>query len=181
MPAREYQVKGSTLRSKLDFVHEIFGSSARSALESQLSDRDLFPILVSAWYDYDLYVELLEAIAANHYGGDLSRLTEVGAYSADQALRSVYAAFVRSTGFVEFLRGISRLHHMFYNSGYLDVDVADDQSACSLIHREKPRFAEADLWVAQGFYCQAAALHGLDQVRCSFETDAPIVRFELSW
>ena len=181
MPDRPYQVKGSTVRSKLDFVHEQFGAEARAALEARFSGRGLLPILVSGWYDYDLYVEVIEAIATIHFGSDLSRLAAVGAYSAEQSLRTVYAAFVRSTGFVEFLRGISRLHHMFYNVGRLDVEVAADRHSCTITHREKPRLSEADLWVASGFYKKAGELHGLDSVACEFEIADTDARFTLRW
>lgn len=181
MAARSYQVKGSTIRSKLDFVHERFGAAALASLETEFSGRGLLPILVSGWYDFDLYVEVLESITARHFAGDLSRLASVGAYSAEQSLKTVYAAFVRPTGFVEFLRGMSRLHHMFYNAGRIDVSVAGDRKSCTIVHRDKPRLAEADLWVASGFYRMAAALHELDEVACRFEVLGDEARFELGW
>lgn len=181
MAARTYQVKGSTIRSKLDFVHERFGAEARAALETEFAGRGLLPILVSGWYDYDLYVEILESIAARHFAGDLSQLEVIGGYSAEQSLKTVYAAFVRSTGFAEFLRGISRLHHMFYNAGRLSVEVADDRRSCTIIHRDKPRVAEADLWVASGFYKMAAKLHDLERVSCQWQVVDGEARFEMRW
>ena len=186
MNARPYQVKGSTVRSKLDFVHEAFGEKARSDLESQFEGRGLLPILVSGWYDYDLYIEVLEAIATAHYAGDLSRLEAIGAYSADQALRTVYAAFVRQAGFVEFLRGMSRLHHMFYNAGEIVVDVDASERRATIWHRDKPRVAEADLHIAAGFYRKAAEMHGgadggAESVTCTFATRDDGAHFTVCW
>jgi len=180
---RAYQVKGSTVRSKFDFVHEQFGEQARQNLEERFKDRALLPILVSGWYDYDLYIEVLEAIAVSHFAGNHEELQAIGAYSAEQSLRTVYAAFVRQGGFVEFLRGISRLHHMFYNAGELVVNVEASQRAATIWHRDKPRLADADLHVAAGFYRKAAEIHegpGGD-ARCEFTVRSDGAHFAVSW
>ena len=176
-----YQVKGSTLRSKLDYAEHAFGCEARSAVEALLKRRGAFPLLTAAWYPYDLYVEVLELIARDHLGGDRRRLVEVGAASAQAALSSVYQAFVCPGGFLEFLEGISKLHHLFYDQGRLDVRVHPDRRGCDILHRGKPLYAEADLHVAAGFYTRAAELHGLNPNRCTFEHSEDGVDFCLTW
>ena len=176
-----YQVKGSTIRSKFDFVDQHFGAEARADLEACFASRGLFPILTASWYPYDLYVEVLEELARRHFDGDLARLHEVGAASAQAALSTVYQAFVRDQGFVEFLSGISKLHHLFYNHGHIEVSIDPEEKGCTIRHRNKPRYAAADLHVAAGFYTRAAELHGLDGVRCRFETSGAGADFRLSW
>ncbi len=179
---RAYQVKGSTVRSKFDFVHETFGGSARASLEERFANRDLLPILVSGWYDFDLYIEVLEAIAEAHFDGDLKALEAIGAYSAETSLRTVYAAFVRQAGFVEFLRGMSRLHHMFYNAGEIAVEVDVGDRVATILHRDKPRVAKADLYIAAGFYRKAAEVHeGSGGATCDFVQDDDGAHFTVRW
>ena len=179
---RPYQVKGSTIRSKFDYIHEHFGEKERAALEERFADRGLLPILVSGWYDYDLYIEVLEAIALVHFGGDLSALRRIGAYSAKQSLRTVYAAFVRQAGFAEFLKGISRLHHMFYNIGEIVVDIDAKARRVLIRHENMPRIAEVDLHVAAGFYAQAAEIHETSSASCEFErTEDGEALFTVQW
>lgn len=177
----KYQVKGSTLRSKFDYVHERFGDQALERLERRFANKKLFPILHSGWYPYELYVAVLEAIAEHHFDGNLAQLVDVGAHSAKVALSTVYAAFVRPTGFVEFLQGMSRLHHMFYSLGEIEVTIDEGMNRAEIVQRDKPTFADADLYVASGFYQKAADLHGLEGVACGFSLEADGAHFDLSW
>jgi len=176
-----YRVKGSTIHSKLNFVDERFGGEARTKMEVRLSEKNLMPIKHSAWYEYDLYIEVLESMTNDHFGGDIAGLVEVGAHSAAQALKTTYRAFVRKGGFVEFLDGMSRLHHMFYNKGEIVVNIHDSQHSCEVWHRNKPRYAEPDLYVASGFYQKAAELHGLEHIHCGFSVEDDGAHFDLSW
>lgn len=176
-----YQVKGSTIRSKFEYVGHHFGADARAALEATFEGRGLFPLLTASWYPYDLYVEVLDALTARHFGGDASRLHEVGAASAQGALSTVYQAFVRDQGFLEFLVGMSKLHHLFYNQGHIEVRIHPEEKGCDILHRDKPRYATSDLHVATGFYTRAAELHGLRQVTCSFERTDAGADFVLGW
>lgn len=179
--ATQYEVKGSTVQTKYDFVQARFGPLACGRLEARFKSKGLFPVLSSSWYDYDLYVELLEAIADACFDNDLSRLVEVGEYSADDALTSMYAAFVSEEGFLDFLEGITSLHHMFYSQGNIEVNVHPDQKGCDILHRKKPKAAEADQYVAAGFYQKAAELHGLTNACCSWSMQRKGVHFVLTW
>jgi hypothetical protein len=176
-----HQIKGSTLATKFEFVGERFGDHARLALEARFAGRDLFPIAAAAWYDYDLYIEVLEEIARRHFDGNLAGLVVVGAYSANQALSTSYQAFIEPTGFVDFLRGVSRLHRLFYARG--DVEVTIDEPACraEIVQRDQPRYAEADLFVASGFFEKAADLHGRRGIACGFSVEPDGAHFDLSW
>jgi len=181
MPTDEYMVKGSTIRSKLDFVKDRFGEGAKNAIEGRFQGRGLHPLLTASWYPYELYVELLEAIVDAHFDGDASRLVTVGERSADEALKTVYRSFVRERGFDDFLQGIATLHHLFYNLGRIDVVAEKGATSCEIHQRDKPRYAEADLYIAAGFYQRAAELHGLTDVQCSFTTGPDGADFALSW
>ena len=185
MGAEQYEVKGSTILSKFDFVEEELGSSAINRVRTLFMEKDAFPIIHSNWYSFDLYVELLEAIALEGYEGDLARLVEVGVYAADSALQETYKSFVKPGGFREFLEDIPRLHGLLYNQGAIDVTMASDGLGCTIVHRDKPRYAKADLYVASGFYTRAGQLHDLADLQCTFDLPEASghngARFSLSW
>ncbi|MCP4599108.1 MAG: hypothetical protein GY847_00970 [Proteobacteria bacterium] len=178
----EYQVKGSTIQSKFDFVEKNFGQDAKIRLKQKFEDRkNLFPILSNGWYSYDFFVETLEAIANEHFNGNLSRLEAVGAESAEKALSTVYRSFVRTNDFLGFLRHISKLHHLFYNIGYTEVLIHEDKCGCDILHRDKPRHSEADLFVASGFYQKSAELHGVNIIKCTFHIESEGPHFIIRW
>ena len=64
---------------------------------------------------------------------------------------------------------------------YIEVRVHDDQKGCDIMHRQKPKAAEADQYIASGFYQKAAELHGLKNACCSFSMERKGVHFVLTW
>ena len=59
----DYKVKGSTIRSKFDYVEDHFGSEAKEKMIQEFKNRhgdSVFPILNSTWYSFDLYIETLD-------------------------------------------------------------------------------------------------------------------------
>ncbi len=181
MSGDDYQVKGSTILSKFDFVEEQFGSEAINQLRSNFLEKGAFPIIHSNWYPFDLYVEVLEAIAELGYGGAVSELVAVGIYSAETALQESAESFIKVGGFPEFVRDIPRLHKLLYNQGIIEVSLGEGGTSCEIWHRAKPRYADADLHVAAGYYQRAAELHQLANVRCSFAAQEDFARFSLVW
>jgi hypothetical protein len=179
----EYQVKGSTINSKFDFVRLEFGVEAEQRLEAQLEQQTgaKRPFLDSTWYPFKTYVAILRLIARNHYRGDLSKLAAIGAGSADVTFAGTYRAFVRGDDFLRFLRRMPQLHTQFYSQGRIDVELLDDRRGCSIRHRGKDTYDEADLYVAQGFYQRAAELHGLDVIDCAFTLTLEGAEFQLRW
>ena len=176
-----YRVKGSTLNTKFAYVRERFGEESEGAMRAHFEGRGLFPVLDADWYPYSLYVEILQLLADRHFDGDISKLVDVGDYSAEHALTSVYQAFVRGDGFTEFLGRISALHQLFYSLGRMEVRLWQDSDGCEIWHRDKPEYAEQDLFVALGFYLRAAKLHGLRGVSGAFSIEDEGAQFTITW
>ena len=178
----EYQVKGIALSTKLDYVHEHFGPEAEQRLNELLEGRlEVYPILTGAWYPFDIYVELLEAIARYHFGSDITKLQIVGAHSAESSFNTIYKMFLNEGGFIGFLRHHSSFHSRFYNQGRSEVQVHDDGLGCDLVLFDKPRFSSADFHVGVGFFKKAAELHGHGQIDCGFSFDEETARFVMRW
>jgi hypothetical protein len=109
-----YKVKGSSIRSKFEFVKERYGPEAEARPRDKFRDRPEFsPLLDTAWYPFELYEDLNRAIALEFISGDLARLREVGSYSANLALRTTCKAFALGKDFVQFLRGTTAYYQKF--------------------------------------------------------------------
>lgn len=177
----DYQVKGSTIASKFDFVRERYGERAEAELREELETEGLRSVLSSSWYPFSVYESLNKAIADKLLGGDLSRLVEVGKYSAQNALTGVYKAYTRQDDFQQFLRRISSLHSTFYSHGDMEVTAEEGSASCEIHLTGAPLYTDADLYVAQGFYMGAAEVFGLAGVDCSLKKDANGAHFTLRW
>ena len=176
----KYQVKGSTIRSKLEFAAERCGSEARENLAAYLSAQAHPTILDAEWYSFSLYDGLLRKLAADFLGDDLSRLQEVGIYSAEKALTTTYEAFAARRDFPLFLKKISTLHNRFYSTGTLVV-VDSGEDFCELEIRDAPIISRADVYLAAGFYIGAARLMGHDRAQVAFEVYSSRVHFRVAW
>jgi hypothetical protein len=180
--AGTYKVKGTSIRSKLAFVRKRFGVQGEEQLKSDLKDeKSLFPLLDSSWYPFELYDRVNRAIARRFFDNDLQALQEVGAYSAEEALTTVYRAFVRQGDYAVFLRHIEKLHKTFYNLGDMSVMVSRDKNYSEIEHFGAPEYSEADLQIAAGFYVGAGQLLGNKNVSCRLDQRPDGAHFELRW
>ncbi len=178
----DYRVKGSSIRSKFEFVNERFGEAAVRRLKERFRDRDgLLPVLDSAMYPFAIYDEVNRAIAEEFYDGDLARLAEVGAYSARKVLTGVYRAFAAGKDFPGFLKRAAVLHERFYSHGEMLVDLDAGGRACQITLRGAPTYSEADLYIAGGFYAGAAELLGTESLDWNLAWDSSGARFDLRW
>ena len=177
-----FSVKGSSISSKFDFIRDTFGPAAERELrESLQSETDLGTILDSGQYPFDLYDRILEATAERFYDGDLSRLEEVGAYSAQKSLTTIYRAFTQGKDFLGFLSRIGLLHERFYSEGKMEVEVAPDRRGARIHLSGAPRYSDADLFVAGGFYIGAGKLLGLEEIGYSLARTDQGATFHLKW
>ncbi|MEM6793860.1 MAG: hypothetical protein AAF725_07740 [Acidobacteriota bacterium] len=180
--ADSYRVKGSSIRSKLVYLSETFGADAERQMREFLEDLGAWPILEASWYRYEIYDGTLVWIARRFLGGEISRLREVGKFSAEKALTTTYEAFRSSGDFARFLEKMPVLHSRYYSHGTLSASlVLPGASRCQILLDGAPKHSEADLTVASGFYIRCAELMGHRQVVCGFRHEGQRVRFELAW
>lgn len=177
----DYRVKGSSIRSKFDFVHDRFGEAAERQLKERFRDRGILPVLDSVMYPFEDYDAVNRAIAEEFLDGDLSRLAEVGAYSAQKVLTGVYRAFAAGKDYPGFLRRAAMLHERFYNAGSMAVDLAADGKSCQIVLRGAPTYSEPDLNIAGGFYAGAAELLGIESLDWELSWDSSGATFQLRW
>ena len=177
----DYRVKGSSIRSKFDFVRDRFGEAAERELKEQFRERGILPVLDSMMYPFEDYDAVNRAIAEKFFDGEASRLSEVGAYSAQKVLTGVYRAFSAGKDYPGFLRRAAVLHERFYSHGGMDVDLAEDGKSCQITLLGAPTYSEADLYIAAGFYAGAADLLGIESLDWELSWDSSGARFQLRW
>ena len=178
----DYRVKGSSIRSKFDFVHDRFGEGAERRLKERFRARGILPVLDSMMYPFEDYDAVNRAIAEQFFDGDLSRLSEVGTYSAQKVLTGVYRAFAAGKDYPGFLRRAAVLHERFYSHGGMQVELAEDGKGCTIELRGAPTYSESDLYIAGGFYAGAAHLLGVQSLDWEMSWDSSSgARFELRW
>lgn len=175
-----YWVKGGSIASKLDFLRDELGPEAESGLQDFLDQRGAPQILEASWYPFQLYDEVLRYLVEEHFGGDVAKLRRVGRYSARRSLTGTYSVYVRPGGFPAFLERSASFHGRYYSAGSLELaEASDDGRHFRLVQKDAPIYTRPDLEVACGFYCEAAEMMGLSDVRCEWEYTDDGVAFEL--
>lgn len=176
-----YSIKGSSFKTKLEFVQQRFGEQARIELERKMEEEEFPSIFDSGWYPFTKFVRLLQILAESHLKGDISRLTEVGEFSGRVSLSQTYKAYVSKKSFSDFLESSVRMHRMLYSHGRTERSFDEDGCGCRVIYLEKPMIAEEDLYVALGFFCEAGKIHGLKSVHGHFTTSNDGAVIALRW
>ena len=181
MDNETFHIKGSSIRSKLDFAQDRFGEEAVERLQAKLSEQvPVGQVLDSSWYPFSVYDRLLRDLAAEWFDGDLDRLQEVGGYSAKKALTSAYEVYAREKDFHRFLERLALLHDRFYSNSRLWVK-SKGENFCEVDIIGVPDGFEAAAQVAAGFYVGAARLMGHSEAQCEFHQEGDRVRYRLEW
>jgi len=178
--AETVQVKGSTLRTKLEFARTHLGPEVEEALRTLLEEAAIHRVLEASWYDYAIYEHLLEKLAEVAYGGDLARLREVGTFSANHALGTTYQAFAQGKDLDRFLEVLPQLHPRLHSHGRLTLE---ERTATSFVLavRDTPRFHRGDAYVTEGFFAACAGLLGCQGVRSSMSRDGEGVCYRITF
>jgi len=177
----EYMVKGSSIKSKFDFVKAVFKEEKFAKLKNELPAYNNITLLDTSWYPFQMYEDVNKKIADICYGGEISKLQEVGSFSAEQVLTSVYKSYMSGGDFLKFLKRISSLHERFYSAGKMEVIVDQNEKACKIVLSGAPFYTEADNNIALGFYVGSANLCGLKKVKGTITKKIKQVVFDLIW
>jgi len=175
----DYQIKGSSIQSKLDYVREVLGKEQEEEVRDMLRQRGIVLLLQSSWYPAEVYEDLNLFLAEEFFGGNIERLLEVGEFSARRALKSTYKAYLEGGDFARFLQRISSFHERFFSEGTMEV--RPGVGSCEILLSGARRYPQPDVQIARGFYSGAARCFGLENVSCSAAPNADGMRFLLTW
>jgi hypothetical protein len=116
-------VKGSAITSRVRYVRDRFGESALRRLKVELSDGHRVAlegkVLPHAWVPYDLFIALNTKIDTLFGKGDLGLCREMGRYSAEVNLPTLYRIFYKLGTPMFIFSKAARLWQVHYDSGSL--------------------------------------------------------------
>jgi hypothetical protein len=128
------KVKGSVVHSNAAFLQEKLGKEVYGQILAKLDPADRAAlgtvILQSAWYEYSLVLRLME-VAGEFYKGPASKSLawEMGRFSAEYGLKTVYKIFfkVADPGFI--ISRASKIFGNYFDSGTMEVVSLEPRSA----------------------------------------------------
>ncbi len=177
----EFSVKGATILSKYKYVEEQFGAESYNVFLKKLREKKIPMVFTAGWYPFLIFNSILQQISKEFFQGDVTKLEQVGAYSARSSFGSLYRKFLNNNGFLSFLARAPQLHKMFYSHGQMHIDTAEDGKSCRITIQDQPVITDEDTYVTAGFYKQSAMLHGIEKLQYNLKVKNGLVIHALSW
>jgi hypothetical protein len=179
-------VKGTALKARLRFVEQRGGDEAWRRFSEALSPetRRLIDdrILASGWYPFDAYVEMSEVIDRQLGKGDLELCHELGRFSCDTNLPTLYKLFFRMSDIPSLIRRATAAWRVNYDDGSMTVLEEGDHFV--RLRMEVPRPHRAHCLSVRGWVVRAGELSGAKQVsvveRCRLKGD-PHCELDITW
>ncbi len=121
------KVKGSAIKASLVYLHDHLDETGFSRVMDELEPglKELFegPILLSNWYEFNALTELMKHAASYPTGfTDRSIAWEMGRFSAEYGLKSIYRIFFRVADPGYIIRKASQVFAGYYSSGAMEVE-----------------------------------------------------------
>jgi hypothetical protein len=183
------RVKGTMLRSRLDFVRERFGPEAPRAVLGALSEEErrlVQSALPASWLPFSLVNHLDDEIVRRYGDGNAEMCRDMGAFAAHRSLATVYRVFVEQAGGDphRLMEGMSRLHSTFYDWGTMRASRAGER-LCRVESDYKGRATRANCLSSVGFYGEALrqlAVRGAQVLeRACQASGSPLCVYEVAW
>jgi predicted hydrocarbon binding protein len=179
-------VKGAMVRAHLQFVRDRLGEPAVEQTLATLppsAAAEIHSVLSSTWCAFETLILLDRAIARVAGQDERKLMRELGRYSAEINLKTVYRAFRRDE-IHDFFRRSATLHKQFQDFGICEYEQLGPSQARIRI-REAACFSPAYCASEVGYLEQVIAIHGGTDARISESTcqcayDA-VCMFELHW
>jgi hypothetical protein len=120
------QVKGTLIAAKRQYVLQHHGPDALRKVLDQLKDREAAKrlesvVLKSAWYPFDLWIDLTQTIDKVVGRGDGGLLRPMAKQTADDDLSSVYKVYFKQMQPMHVFDQAAQLWSAYYNSGSLQI------------------------------------------------------------
>lgn len=179
-------VKGSMVRAHIQFVRDRFSDGALAQTLAALPPNvaaEVQGLLSSTWCSFETLILLDRTIVRVAGHDEHALMRELGRYSAEINLKTVYRAFKRE-GIHDFLRHSATLHKQFQDFGTCEYEqIAPTQARIRIRDAAcySPAYCESEI----GYLEQVVAIHGGTAARISQSTcrcaNDPLCTFELHW
>lgn len=124
------QVKGSAIAVLPKFIEQKHGVDGLKRWHDGLSAgaKKVFHdgVMLSDWYPItEAYLEPTALMCDLFYGGDTAGAHEIGRYSAEQALRGIYKAFVKLSSVKSFISRANTVMTTYYKPSAMEIASVD--------------------------------------------------------
>ena len=181
------KVKGSVLKSRLEFVRKDFGEAGLDKVLDSLSDDDrkaLGRLVAVTWVDFDVGKRLDDAIVKMVGGGSTRFFERLGEASAEVNLASLHSAFLAPGDPQAFLAKAPQIYRLYYDVGWREYHKTGEREGVLTTH-EAETFSKADCLTVIGWYRRALEMCGARNVRIVEEecrsSGGSVCRYRVSW
>ena len=179
-------VKGSMVRAHLKFVRDRYGDAAVASTVAALPPEvtaEVDGVLASSWCTFESLIKLDRAIARVCGREEHALMRELGHYSAQINLSTVYRAF-RRDDIHDFFRRGAALHRQFQDFGTTEYEQVSPTRGRIRV-RDATCYSPAYCASETGYLEEVIAIHGGKDVTimessCQCANDE-ICTFELHW
>ena len=174
------QVKGSAITSRIRYVRDRYGEGAlrqvRQALPEPMRVQLEGRVLPHAWVPYELFVALNVEIDRIFGVGDLTLCREMGRYSAEVNLPTLYRIFYKLRTPMFIFNKAARIWDVHYDSGRLvPLQEGNDKVRLQICEFEEPHRAHCLSvlgWAEQSIEISGAEVTEAREERCRTRGDA---------
>jgi|SoiMetStandDraft_2_1073263.scaffolds.fasta_scaffold417667_1 hypothetical protein len=183
------RIKGTMLRTRLEFVRERYGPEAPPSVLGALSAEErrlVQSALPGSWLPFSLLSHIDQEIVRRFGDGNAEVCREIGAFSAHRTLVTVYRVFVeQAEGDPQrLMEGMSTLHATFYDWGSMRATSAGER-LCRVESDYQGGATRANCLTAVGFYGEALrqlAVRGAQVLERGCQAlGAPLCLYEVTW
>lgn len=181
-------VKGSVLRSRVDFVEKKFGREQLDQVLGSFSKKDRYTLerglLPAQWYPFALGERLEKAILQVLGEEGRSIFMELGRRSATYNLAGVHQVFVRAGDPHHLLSRAPAIYQLYYDTGSRTYEKTGENS-CRLITSNSEAFSDGDCLTVMGWHERAVEMCAgrdvsIQHPRCRARGDA-VCEYLISW
>jgi uncharacterized protein (TIGR02265 family) len=181
------KIKGSILKSRLEFVRQEYGDEGLTRLLDGLPDDDralLDRLVAVAWVDFEVGKRIDDAIVKKLGGGSTRFFERLGEASAEVNLKTLHNAFLAPGDPAGFLAKAPQIYRLYYDVGWREFEPTGENEGVLTTH-EAETFSKTDCLTVIGWYRKALELCGASNVRIVEEEcragGGSVCRYRVTW
>lgn len=183
----DQKIKGSIIKSRLEFVRREFGEEGLTKIMNLLPEEDqkiLGRLVAVAWVDFEVGKRLDEAIVKSLGGGSSRFFERLGEASAEVNLGTMHSAFLTDGDPGAFLAKAPQIYRLYYDVGWREYQPVGEREGLLITH-EAETFSKTDCMTVIGWYRRALELCGATGVHIVEEecraTGGQVCRYRVTW
>lgn len=181
------KIKGSIIKSRLEFVRKEFGDEGLSKIMDSLPEEDqkvLGRLVAVAWIDFEIGKRLDDAIVKALGGGGTRFFERLGEASAEVNLGTLHSAFVAPGDPPAFLAKAPQIYRLYYDVGWREYESVGDHEGVLTTH-DAETYSKTDCLTVVGWYRKALEMCGARNVHIVEEecraTGGSVCKYRVTW